>query len=140
MISIKRKKKSLIDQRRETAANLQEQVIELLRWTEMEYNTFQFESGLAFVESYISRDSPYGQVLLQSRVFWAWWKNQWALRNEIFVRDVDRISKRWCIEDWYKTMNSGKALACHTHPNRRVIDDSYAEMITKFVNDERSKG
>lgn len=138
-MTTKVKKPSLIQQRKEQTEKLQEQVIDLLGWSELAYCEFQYHSGIEFIEAYIGKDSPYGMVLERSRVFWNWWKNQWTLRNEQFVREVGKIGKRFDVDYWYKTMNSGSSLASYHHPHRRVIDDSYCQMITEFVNEEKSK-
>jgi hypothetical protein len=121
------------------AQNNQERVIAVLGWDHDQYCEYQFEQGITFLRHYIGEKTPYGEVLLQSRIFWNWWKNQWALRDSFFLSRMKLIERCCTAEMWYTTTNDGINLAGNIHPNRAVLDLSYAEMTQEFIAEEKLK-
>lgn len=63
---------------------LMHQVIELLKWTELEYCDHMNLMGL----KYLDRMMPFADqrdMLAVSKEFWGWWKLQWYVREQEFV-------------------------------------------------------
>lgn len=133
---MKQQTDSHINSRRRVTQSLKETVCAWLHWDEMEYSTFQYESGLAYLRHYIPQDK-WGQDMLQrSRLFWNWWKNQWSHRdasfcdgeteahlNKITVKNLRRL---------YYHMHDAAALASEIYPGRTVLDDTYCTMIDQL--------
>lgn len=116
---------------------LKASVTNLLKWSEMEFAEFQYESGLTYLKAYLSKDA-YGQdALAASKIFWNWWKNQWANRDEVFYLDVttSEISLANRVR-LYRALHDGYNLTKEIHPHRVVMEESYALMVTEFVEKE----
>jgi hypothetical protein len=134
--------------RRKIAAANKAKVIELLYWNEMQYCTFQYECGLAYLRHYITHDQ-WGQDMLQrSKMFWAWWLNQWAMRDNDFVCQFtegmavndDGVLQGWLspgnLRIFYRYAHDPATLASDIYPNRVVLDESYNQMIASLIKDE----
>lgn len=114
---------------------LKRAVIENLDWTEMDYCNFQYEQGLIYIETYLSGfgevNKKWLQALLESRIFWNWWKNHWTRREESYLitDQLPRHQRR----EIYRSMHNGRNLATEIHPNRVVLDESYPQMLHSVV-------
>lgn len=124
--------------RKEKAKQLKAVVIDLLQWDELEYATFQYECGLAYLRHYIPGDN-WGQDMLQrSKLFWNWWKNQWTLRDESFcAMDSEVPTSRVGISTenlrrLYLHLHDAAILASDIYPNRVVLEESYSQMIEEL--------
>jgi hypothetical protein len=105
-------------------------IMDLLQWDELTFGYFQYNQGLIYLETYVS-DS---YALEHSRIFWNWWKNHWTLRDEdLIARNIEvlPLDDRRAV---YGDYHNGKYLAHQVHPNRVVLEQSYATMITEAIN------
>lgn len=134
--------KQVTDQRilepKERGLALKASVMKLLKWSEMDFAEFQYESGLTYLKAYLPKD-VYGQeALAASKIFWNWWKNQWANRDEVFYLDVTdtEISLLNRVR-LYRALHDGYNLTKEIHPHRVVMEESYAIMVTDFVEKEK---
>jgi len=134
--------RSQIAQRREQAAKTKAVVMTLLQWTELEYAEFQYESGLAYLRHYIPWDK-WGQDMLQrSKLFWNWWKNQWALRDESFCAMDSEVPTSEVgistanLRRLYYHLHDAAILASDIYPNRTVLEESYNQMIHQLNKEE----
>lgn len=118
-----------IESRRVAAKASKERIMRLLEWSELQYCEFQYRMGLEFLQEYIPGD-PYGIAYLERhRVFWAWWRNQWTLRDEIYLNsDISTVRLRHR-QNIYIQNNNPRALAQGITPPALLLDDSYAQMI-----------
>lgn len=78
------KKPSHIQQIRAAIQRDKARVMQLLQWDDMQYAEFQELMGYEYV------DRAYGQTcfvktLTYTPSFWSWFRNQWAVRDEIFL-------------------------------------------------------
>ena len=106
-------------------------IIKMLGWSELEYATFINETGMQYLELYIPADRQGIYMLNRSRIFWNWWKNQWAIRDEIYLAIVNDFSPRnW--ELLYRQEHSADVLTNSIFPSAVVLHDSYAVMINHF--------
>lgn len=105
----------------------QQRIIKLLGWSEMQYSQFIYEIGLRYLELYIPSDRAGIDALSRSKIFWAWWRNQWAIRDGEFLADED--VKNTLLYKWY---HSPHRLTSEIFPNAVVLSDSYAVMIDHF--------
>jgi hypothetical protein len=124
---------------------LKEAVMKVLKCTELEYCEFQMKQGESYIKRYVPQPEKYSMViesLMRSRIFWNWWKNQWALRDEKFLNlsvvvycshDVTFLQKI------YVEFNSIKILISKIHPNRIVLEESYSDMIRNVIREEVKK-
>jgi hypothetical protein len=108
-----------------------------LGWSELEYGQFQYEMGLAYLRFYISGDQ-WGQDLLQrTRLFWAWWKNEWMARDMTFCNNENgrppmstgNLVRR------YRHLHDATTLASDIYPGRMIMEESYSQMIGSLIKE-----
>ena len=46
------------------------------------YDITLFEKGLEWIDNYSLGNNKAAQMMSQSKIFWAWWRNQWRNRTE----------------------------------------------------------
>lgn len=132
---------SKANERENRAQRLKAAVCELLKWREEQYADFVWQCGTRYLQAYLKGDEHSVKQLEYNRVFWTWWKNHWANRDEDFLllnkhRPVDNIDIRVQLYEHY---NDGVQLARSIHPNSVVLNDSYASMMDELVADEVMK-
>lgn len=128
-----------IEAQKMIATSLKEKVCSWLGWDELQYCTFQYESGLLYLQHYITHDQ-WGQDMLQrSKYFWNWWKAQWTSRDASFC-DTESGSQpplsRGNLVIVYRHLHDPVALASEIYPNRVVLDESYNQMIVEYLKQE----
>lgn len=120
------KQRSTIDKRPRTpiAPPYKTLVLAMLRLTELDYNWMQLEEGKRYLDTYLRGDEYNVHVMETSRIFWAWWRNHWNLRDEQFVREHRQTDVKHLMP-LYRQHNSGSMLAGHISPNSVVLRESY---------------
>ena len=109
----------------------QQSVMEIMGWSDMDYATFIHETGLAYLDQYAQHDQAGIDALNRSRIFWNWWKNQWAIRDAQYLTIYDNFStENW--EPLYRQMHGVDELTNSIYPNAVVLEESYAQMIGHF--------
>ena len=58
-------------------------ILNLTGFTELEYNWMQYEQGLEWLKL---NDANW--VFEGCKLFWNWWKNQWSIRDNAFVKKI----------------------------------------------------
>jgi hypothetical protein len=114
-----------------------QQVISLLRWSEDQYASFQYKMGKQYLQSYISKDPAGIDMLVGSRIFWNWWKNQWMLRDIEFIQigaTTEYFDKAG--DGIYRLIHSPEKLIGTIYPSAVILEDSYAEMIGNVIKSE----
>lgn len=125
----------------ERLARLKAAMCELLECTPEQYAEFQYQAGLKYLKHYMPNDPTSADNLSRSTVFWNWWRNHWANRDEHFMCLHDRcpIHRRDVKIELYTKYNDGKDLAENIHPNSVVLNESYAVMISELIKTETAK-
>jgi hypothetical protein len=128
---------TLVQQRQYAAATLKERVCQLLQWNEQQYAEFQYEAGLEYMQLYTLDDKVACNVLERSKIFWNWWKNAWANRDEVFFgyQNLGLINAS-TIEKMYMQLHDALALAEELRPDALVLGDSYKKMIGVVIKKE----
>ncbi len=57
----------------------------LLNWSEEQYGTFKMRCGCLFMQYYMPQYPELIDEVIESRLFWAWWCNQWLIRDEALL-------------------------------------------------------
>lgn len=116
-------------QRINNMEQLKQQVCQLLHITPDEYAERQYKAGCQYLQSYIPNDPTGIDQLLRSGVYWAWWRNHWALRDETFcVGHVEALSMK-LRHQLYNELHNPYTLATSIRPNGVVLQLAYASMI-----------
>jgi hypothetical protein len=127
-----------IESQRQQALTHQRRVCRLLGWDELQYNMFMWEQGCRYLEYYIPSDSWGRQMLEQNKLYWNWWKNQWAKRDAEFLSKIqggDYEAVRLC----YNEYHDAKTLASEIYISGVVIGISYKRMIQELFDEVNSK-
>jgi len=127
--------------RKERAEALKLAVCVLLNWTEEQYGQYVYDCGIEYLNEYLDEDAYSITVLENSRIFWTWWKNHFATRDEMFI-DLNRrcpVRSNELRDQLYKHYNEPKMLAACIHPNSVVLNESYAMMMKELIATETQK-
>lgn len=117
---------------------VKEQVMALLNWTDQDYHDFQYRMGTNYLQYYIPRDPQGIDMLIESRIFWNWWRNHWMFRDAAFVQDAQVIvsNKETALSIYFITHHPERLIGT-IYPNAAVLHDGYAKMINQFQNHVR---
>ncbi|MCX6210088.1 MAG: hypothetical protein NTZ59_11495 [Bacteroidetes bacterium] len=83
---------TIVEKNRIKASTLEQRVCEILQWTDEQYAEFMFINGLKYLKRYFQNNTELIDEFKLNKLFWSWWKNSWAIRNEVFVSDVERMN------------------------------------------------
>ncbi|HCN84479.1 MAG TPA: hypothetical protein DIT07_12785 [Sphingobacteriaceae bacterium] len=119
-------------QQKATRLSNSQRIIKMLGWNELEYATFIHETGLEYLDQYIRNDPAGRDALNRSRIFWNWWKNHWAIRDQQFLDELDADGGGIVLHRLYEFYHSSSMLASAIYPNAIVLENSYANMIGHF--------
>jgi hypothetical protein len=118
---------------------IKRRICRLLGLTEEQYAEHQYYTGLNYLRLYIRHDDVVRRELEGHKLFWAWWRNQWAMRDAQFLRQAT------CLRDdknysslWSVWLNSHDAamLAAERYASAKLLGKSYAIMIGKVIKAE----
>lgn len=138
-------KPSYIQQRIDESSRWREDAIRILRWTELQYGEFVYEMGLDYMEHYMPKlqgREHWIDILSRNKIFWSWWRNQWANRDREFVilrqrDDINRILSLADLRELYQFLHSGERLAKDIYPGRYVMDETYSQMVDELIKSEK---
>lgn len=83
----KKKGKTHIEKQREKAEAVNQALKNILGLSEYKYNLWQIEIALRFVSNYHLTDDLQ-KAVIESKLFWGWWKNLWNKRNACFLEVI----------------------------------------------------
>lgn len=125
---------------KERASALMREIMKTLRWDEMTFTSFQFDSGLAYLKNYLKDDEHAISVISASSDFWAWWRNHWTNRDQAFIEyAVNTTYNLRELRETYRETHDAETLAKAIYPNGAILNESYAKMITELVQHEMQK-
>ncbi len=126
-----------------TTKTLQSQVCYLLKWDDQQYSQFIYDCGLEYLRYYIRNESKeIIDHIIRSRIFWNWWKQNWFLRDQVFIdsNPVDLNVQTWRFI--YNGLHDPMILAAEIYSNGIVLGESYSLMVAElndYVNKELCK-
>lgn len=110
-------------------------VMWLLHWDEEQYCWFKYKCGLAYLHAYLPGDEYIIAQMERSAYYWSWWKNQWTLREELYLDEAEDLTKRsidYRIAS-YRGIHEPKYLASEIHPNAAIMEESYMNMMQDLI-------
>ena len=129
------KKQTHLQQRMTTSQRCQKRIMRLLHWDEEQYCWYKYQHGLDYLHELHNGDQYIIAQMECSAIFWSWWKNQWTLREEVYLDEADmfeRIHLDYRLAS-YDALNNVKELATDIHPNGVVMDESYDSMMQELM-------
>lgn len=131
-----KKQSQFLKKRLQHLAN-KEQVKEAFNWTELEYNTFQYELGYAFLNFiFPSNDpmyQPYVKLYERDRLYWRWWIAEWNVWQNTTLAIVNnrKMSMEFFKEDMRMMLE-----ADFIHAS---FQNHYLKYLQFELNESRSK-
>ena len=143
------KKVSYRSERQVRAAHIKQRVCGLLGCTEGEYADYQYVEGRKWLQSYISRYPAQVDEIIASKAYWAWWRNHWMLREEVWLQqqgaapvrrasenlqwdDMDLTLDRW--RTYHDLHDYRNLLPTAFGLNSEVLELTYCDMLGKILN------
>lgn len=124
--------KSEVVKAKTKAEHTRELVMALLDWDAQRYGSFVFEMAEQYLQRQCGRDAYGVQALLESTIFWKWWRNHWSQRDSEFLYMWADCSYQTDVQNEYEFLHS--ACNLHMRPNKVVLGDTYAVMINDYIN------
>lgn len=99
--------------------NQQKLIMDLLGWNEMSWCQNQYDKGLEYLSCEVDGDQMGFDLLVKSRAFWSYWKNEWAKRDANFIHDLfdaddfDYITSEYQFIHSYEGIRATKRLELH---------------------------
>jgi hypothetical protein len=117
------------------ATQLQERVCYLLNWTAEEYTAFQYKQGCLYVQMYLSKNPEIIDELLANRIFWAWWRNEWANRDDVYVHNTEvlHLANRMPL---YRQLHDAETMILDMQPPASAFALSYCKMIGEVIKQQ----
>lgn len=130
-----------VEKRRQQAHESKLSITEILGWKEEVYCEHQYNIGLAYLNYYIPTDPIGMEFLVRSKIFWNWWKNKWADRDQDFLdqwlpRENWKKVQRRTLVLLYLELNDPMVLSEDIKPHAVVLGDSYAKMYQDVIDNE----
>lgn len=134
--------KKIQELRREQTVKL---LYEALRFNDSVYHHLIFETGLDWIRNNMSlNDDEVVNVIAECRLFWSWWRFQWALRDDKFVYQTSLIKQDLPLDE--KGMLIALDVYYETHhvrnvkliPNKWVIEE-ITTALKRLANREMEK-
>ena len=104
------------------------------------YADLVYNRGLDWIIKFFSlNDEEILFTIAKSHLFWAWWKNQWAIRDEQFCHDISLVKQELPLTGAALKMAKELYLDLHALENIDVIPNRFAkdDMVKLLV--ERRK-
>src|SRR5665213_405590 len=95
---------------RQALGDRQQRIQKMLLWTDLQYSTFIFETGMEYLELYIPTDRDGIDILSRSTIFWNWWKNHWDIRDMQYLADTDYNLSYLTLRSLYKYRHNAEHL------------------------------
>ena len=130
---------SHVQDRIEMARSLRKQVCRLLQWDELQYAEFQYKCGCQYLQHYIPNDPCGIDELLQHRMYWNWWKNQWQNRDYAYLIDTEKQLEQLSVKNrelLYIHFHDATVLAQEISPNGIILANAYKIMMGKLIKAE----
>jgi hypothetical protein len=114
---------------------IKDHIIHLLCFTEHEYAEMQMNAGLSFLTMKLEGDEYMIDKMNRSKIFWSWWRNQWAVRDESFLFQNQNMHVSRLGMLLVKTMESrSDYLLLHNPYHLVTIVDDYGKTLREGYN------
>ena len=102
-------------------------IMALIEIKEQDYCNMQYETGLQWLEH-----KKANWVFEDSKLFWNWWKNQWVMRDKVFLSDFGHLSEKHTLRLLYNRRNMLAKLV-DIYPPSVIMNESYHHFTNNFI-------
>jgi len=103
-----------------------------LQWSEQQYAEFIYQTGVKYLEAYYENDRDIIKYLAGRAMYWNWWKNLWAKRDEAIIEELymeDALEIALHLRrSFYQMMHDVQTLCCEIAPNRIVLGNEFIHL------------
>lgn len=124
-----------INERKELFFHVQRTVCFVLKISEVNNNEHIHRAGLQWLEFNIM-DEVFRRTLAGSRLFWNWWRNQWAMRDLQYLNSIEKGDTDADKKENYLWSHNPRMLSGGIHPMSIRLQKSYAKMIGYLIERE----
>ncbi len=138
---------------RQKAQRIKEVSCQLLGCSGDEYCDYQYRQGRQWLQSYISRSPEFIDKIIATQAYWAWWRNHWVLREEVWIcqmlpqgldalaaknadmpwQDMQSQLERWrTYEDTHHYLRLLRVL----NFNKEMLELGYSQLIEDLKNSD----
>lgn len=117
--------------------NLQNQttkqrVQRVLGWSDLRFGNFQYDMGCRWLETEFDHDKEVIDMLTKERLFWSWWINHWARRDEAFLGQFEGTGRN-DLELAYQLRHNPQAVVFKLQ--NTILRHSYAKLMGDMIDD-----
>jgi hypothetical protein len=117
---------------------IQDMVMAATGTTHDEYCQAQFEGAYKYLHYFIPGDEQGIDILVKSKTFWVWWRNQWAIREEDFLmNDCTVIKNSAALKRIWLSLHKPHNITAV--PGKIVFEESYALMIADLLKEVKQQ-
>jgi len=102
----------------------------LLRWTDLEFATFQQEVGIDYLKNEFAIADELVHELTKYKAFWSWWRLQWMRRDKEFV-EMSSILFPNEYDGYYRKLHDPSSVLFK--PLRTIIRQTYLQLVDQIV-------
>ena len=123
-----------------TAPDIKPAILKLIGITELVYAQLVEDLGYQFARHYTLGNEWSVNYLTKTAAFWAWWRSQWQLRDEVFIADYNDYagtgSENNLFEWWLESHTPQKV---ESYPSRYIIQQAWALMVEEVDQEKGGK-
>lgn len=125
-------KTTLKEERAGNQKNIAATVSKLLELSDAELNTLMFDGACSYMEKTCNIPEVVHEFLTE-HIFWSWWKQQWALIDEVFMHQAAQSPLTLpTLRNWYKKMHR----EIDSYPDQIIWDqihENYRKMAMAII-------
>jgi hypothetical protein len=106
----------------------QQQVLNLLKWEEEEYNHNRYELGCQYLAVYFGKDQQAIDALSKRTEYWNWWNSMWNVRDEVFAESVTDTMQYGHILRMYNELHNVNQLVQEIGPPSVVLGKAFEKL------------
>jgi hypothetical protein len=127
------KTETLKKNRAQKQLELAGQVCAILKKDEHWISNVKFETACLYMEGLLDGNDAIAREFLREKMFWGWWKQQWALIDELWIaRAVKTSLSPELLQAWYMKMH----LELDKYPDDIVweqVNTNYMQMVAAII-------
>jgi hypothetical protein len=136
-------KQTAAQQRTTQIQTAQQQILSAVGLTNYEYCEMQYHCGLSFLAYKCQGEFSEGRIV-SSKIFWNWWKTNWAMRDEIFLEDTQNmivndngelILKDWVTKSQYLLTHNPYILSSTVDEYGNILHKAWLQILN-IINTE----
>jgi hypothetical protein len=121
------------------AERTENKVKELLGMSDADFTEVFYDKAVAWLEWFTENDAPVIDCLIHYLPWWNWWRNQWRIRDRVFINRVtdERSLKFNDLEAEWNRIHDVYMVGLF--PSANIIEESIKQMTSRLQNVQPQK-